>query len=112
MKRSELKQLIREVIQEIRNDTHMVGSLGDDELDPYSADQDFDTEVDIQTPARDEISNVPVHVYVFETGERPKLKVIAKQDISHNNKVIFRKGEDISDYISVQSSDEIIDSTR
>lgn len=102
MRRSELKHLIKEVIEEI---------MDEEELDLYSADYDFDEVVDIQTPARDPINNVPVHVYIFD-GPPQKIVVLPKNDISYDNKVVFKKGEDISDYIVIQSGDKIRDRVR
>ena len=108
MKRSELKQLIREVIQEIRNDTHAAGSLSDDDVDFLSdSEVDFDATVEVYTPDREVVRNVPVRVYAAQGPDI--LATIAKQDVSHNGQVVFNKSENIFDYVLMQSKDKLLD---
>lgn len=99
MKRSELKQLIREVIEEISADM---------DLDPYDADSEFETVVDIHAPeSNNVIENVPVHVYMYLLPKGPHRVVLAKQDVLDGNEVVFKRGEDVFDYVTERTYEKI-----
>lgn len=95
MKRSELKQLIREVIEELKSN------------DFYEADSEFETTVDIQTPSGNEVKDVPVHVYAYLLPTRQEISVITKIDIKDGNEVVFPKGEDVFDYVTQRTYDRV-----
>jgi hypothetical protein len=99
MKRSELKRLIREVIEEISADM---------DLDPYEADSDFETVVDIHAPESNNIiENVPVHVYTYLLKAGLHRVVLAKQDVLDGSEVVFKRGEDVFDYVTERTYDKI-----
>ena len=99
MKRSELKQLIREVINEISSDM---------DLDPYDADSEFETVVDVHAPeSNNVIENIPVHVYAYLMPTRQHIVALAKQDVLDGNEVVFKRGENVFEYVTERTYDQV-----
>lgn len=98
MKRSELKQLIREVIEEIS---------ANKDLDLYSADAEFEFHVDLENGA----SDVPVHIYAFHAPSMYDFVAIATEDATDdgtpNGQVLVRKGTDVTNDLTKASFDNL-----
>lgn len=108
MKKSELKKLIREVIEEI---------IVNEQRSLDSADTDFDYDVDLNikdASGEYEHPDVSAHVYGFITPSFYDSVVIANEDVvetdSNGNptgKILFKKGQDISNHLTTASFNNV-----
>lgn len=102
MKKSELKQLIREVIEEIKH------------RDLHLADATFETDAELKLVDDDgnqyEYPDVPVTVYAFYAPSMYDYIVITNEDVYETDyagkstgKLLFKKGADVSDKLTTAS---------